>query len=144
MQHLMDIRHITVIEVHLYIYFLNYLKMLFFFCYRFVQACLSLLTAAIFVLFHIRLIIFHCVFCCSDDQVTVRGKEWSYIASQGPLSSTCQDFWQMVWEQGVAIIAMVTAEEVKIRPSEICLMYTVALFASSNRLVLSRPAGRGS
>lgn len=47
-------------------------------------------------------------------QVTVRGKEWSYIASQGPLSSTCQDFWQMVWEQGVAIIAMVTAEEVNI------------------------------
>lgn len=40
------------------------------------------------------------------------GHEWSYIASQGPLSNTCQDFWQMVWEQGVAIIAMVTAEEV--------------------------------
>uniref|UniRef100_A0A8C1VPL2 Tyrosine-protein phosphatase non-receptor type n=1 Tax=Cyprinus carpio TaxID=7962 RepID=A0A8C1VPL2_CYPCA len=53
----------------------------------------------------------YCVFCCSVDQVTVRGKEWSYIASQGPLSSTCQDFWQMVWEQGVSIIAMVTAEE---------------------------------
>ncbi|TRY92489.1 hypothetical protein DNTS_028192 [Danionella cerebrum] len=47
----------------------------------------------------------------SHIKVTVRGKEWSYIASQGPLSSTCQDFWQMVWEQGVAIIAMVTAEE---------------------------------
>uniref|UniRef100_A0A672SUB0 Tyrosine-protein phosphatase non-receptor type n=1 Tax=Sinocyclocheilus grahami TaxID=75366 RepID=A0A672SUB0_SINGR len=47
----------------------------------------------------------------SHIRVTVRGKEWSYIASQGPLSSTCQDFWQMVWEQGVAIIAMVTAEE---------------------------------
>ncbi len=77
-----------------------------------------------------------CVFCCSVDQATVRGKEWSYIASQGPLSSTCQDFWQMVWEQGVAIIAMVTAEEVKIKTSEIWLLYTVALFASSNRLVL--------
>uniref|UniRef100_A0A671M8Y3 Tyrosine-protein phosphatase non-receptor type n=1 Tax=Sinocyclocheilus anshuiensis TaxID=1608454 RepID=A0A671M8Y3_9TELE len=47
----------------------------------------------------------------SHIRFTVRGKEWSYIASQGPLSSTCQDFWQMVWEQGVAIIAMVTAEE---------------------------------
>ena len=41
------------------------------------------------------------------------GHEWSYIASQGPLSNTCQDFWQMVWEQGVSIIAMVTAEEVR-------------------------------
>ncbi|KAJ3613228.1 hypothetical protein NHX12_019478 [Muraenolepis orangiensis] len=30
---------------------------------------------------------------------------------RGPLSNTCQDFWQMVWEQGVSIIAMVTAEE---------------------------------
>lgn len=57
----------------------------------------------------------YCDFCCCIYQVTVRGKEWSYIASQGPLSSTCQDFWQMVWEQGVAIIAMVTAEEVKIK-----------------------------
>ncbi|XP_026858207.2 tyrosine-protein phosphatase non-receptor type 21 isoform X1 [Electrophorus electricus] len=47
----------------------------------------------------------------SHIKVTVVGEEWSYIASQGPLSNTCQDFWQMVWEQGVAIIAMVTAEE---------------------------------
>ncbi|KAM6973397.1 tyrosine-protein phosphatase non-receptor type 21 isoform 2-T2 [Aplochiton taeniatus] len=47
----------------------------------------------------------------SHIKMTVGGEEWSYIASQGPLSHTCQDFWQMVWEQGVAIIAMVTAEE---------------------------------
>ncbi|KAM3871221.1 tyrosine-protein phosphatase non-receptor type 21 [Diretmus argenteus] len=47
----------------------------------------------------------------SHIRITVGGHEWSYIASQGPLSNTCQDFWQMVWEQGVAIIAMVTAEE---------------------------------
>uniref|UniRef100_A0A674BPX4 Tyrosine-protein phosphatase non-receptor type n=1 Tax=Salmo trutta TaxID=8032 RepID=A0A674BPX4_SALTR len=47
----------------------------------------------------------------SHIRITVGGDEWSYIASQGPLSNTCLDFWQMVWEQGVAIIAMVTAEE---------------------------------
>uniref|UniRef100_A0A673Z016 Tyrosine-protein phosphatase non-receptor type n=1 Tax=Salmo trutta TaxID=8032 RepID=A0A673Z016_SALTR len=47
----------------------------------------------------------------SHIRITVGGDEWRYIASQGPLSNTCQDFWQMVWEQGVAIIAMVTAEE---------------------------------
>uniref|UniRef100_UPI003AACF88B tyrosine-protein phosphatase non-receptor type 21 isoform X1 n=1 Tax=Centroberyx gerrardi TaxID=166262 RepID=UPI003AACF88B len=47
----------------------------------------------------------------SHIRITVSGHEWSYIASQGPLSNTCQDFWQMVWEQGVSIIAMVTAEE---------------------------------
>ncbi|XP_043553221.1 tyrosine-protein phosphatase non-receptor type 21 [Chiloscyllium plagiosum] len=47
----------------------------------------------------------------SHIKIIVEGKEWSYIATQGPLQTTCLDFWQMVWEQGVAIIAMVTIEE---------------------------------
>ncbi|KAF7201607.1 tyrosine-protein phosphatase non-receptor type 21 isoform X2 [Nothobranchius furzeri] len=47
----------------------------------------------------------------SHIKVRVDGQEWSYIAAQGPMSHTCQDFWQMVWEQSVSIIAMVTAEE---------------------------------
>lgn len=47
----------------------------------------------------------------SHVKITVSGQDWSYIASQGPLQHTCPDFWQMVWEQEVSIIAMVTAEE---------------------------------
>ncbi|RVE57427.1 hypothetical protein OJAV_G00216060 [Oryzias javanicus] len=47
----------------------------------------------------------------SHVRVTVGGQDWNYIAAQGPLSNTCPDFWQMVWEQGISIIAMVTAEE---------------------------------
>lgn len=50
-------------------------------------------------------------------QVVVGGAEWHYIATQGPLPHTCHDFWQMVWEQGANVIAMVTAEEVRGQPS---------------------------
>ncbi|KAG4105079.1 hypothetical protein H8356DRAFT_1635991 [Neocallimastix lanati (nom. inval.)] len=37
------------------------------------------------------------------------GKE-SYIATQGPIKETCNDFWQMVWEQHVYLIVMVARE----------------------------------
>lgn len=32
----------------------------------------------------------------------------AYIATQGPLSNTVEDFWQMVLEQGTSLIVMLT------------------------------------
>lgn len=34
-------------------------------------------------------------------------KKKEYIASQGPLPDTCDDFWRMVWERGSRLIVMV-------------------------------------
>lgn len=33
-----------------------------------------------------------------------------YIASQGPTPDTITDFWQMVWDENIAVIVMVTRE----------------------------------
>lgn len=42
------------------------------------------------------------------SHVDITGARYKYILSQGPKDNTMADFWQMVWDQGVTVIAMLT------------------------------------
>ena len=45
------------------------------------------------------------------SQYTESPKNPAYIASQGPLQNCSGDFWQMVWEQGVSEIIMLSLND---------------------------------
>ncbi|MEE6480594.1 hypothetical protein FKM82_012616 [Ascaphus truei] len=49
-----------------------------------------------------------------------RGAEKSFIATQGPMINTVNDFWQMVWQEDVPVIVMITKLKEK---NEKCVLY---------------------
>ncbi|XP_043912942.1 receptor-type tyrosine-protein phosphatase R isoform X2 [Protopterus annectens] len=48
------------------------------------------------------------------------GKEKAFIATQGPMINTVNDFWQMVWQESCPVIVMITKLKEK---SEKCVLY---------------------
>ncbi|XP_068128852.1 receptor-type tyrosine-protein phosphatase R [Hyperolius riggenbachi] len=49
-----------------------------------------------------------------------RGAEKTYIATQGPMINTVNDFWQMAWQEDVPVIVMITKLKEK---NEKCMLY---------------------
>ncbi|KAI8893069.1 protein-tyrosine phosphatase-like protein [Globomyces pollinis-pini] len=60
-----------------------------------------------------RVILNHQLDYINASWLTSLGNQTKYIAAQGPLKSSFADFWQMVWEQSVNLIVMLTPEEEK-------------------------------
>lgn len=57
----------------------------------------------------------------SHVSVTIGNQQRFYIAAQGPLPATVVSFWQMVWEQQVHVVVMLT--EIKEMGSDKCFPY---------------------
>lgn len=61
-------------------------------------------------IFYLRICIHLKTFQFGNSQKLLQGYtgEVEYIATQGPLESTCRDFWKMILQENVSMIIMVS------------------------------------
>lgn len=72
----------------------------------------------------------------SHIKVNLGKQQWWFLATQAPLRNTAHDFWQMIWEQEVDVIAMLTALDEQDRPK--CFPYWPQDSGSENKIQLGQ------
>ncbi|KAK6045087.1 Protein-tyrosine phosphatase [Cooperia oncophora] len=68
--------------------------------------------------------------------VSIKQAHRNYILAQGPLENTCNDFWQMVWEQNVPAVIMLNKVMESGRHKSECVEYLKTMIRRASCIAL--------